>query len=327
MEFTQRPGLLLESLEEHDKLVVLDEVQRLPILLNEVHKLIEDRGIKFLLTGSSARSLRRKGANLLGGRASTRYFHPLTSKELGGKFSLNKALSNGMIPSIYFSTDPKDDLESYCGDYLQQEIIAEAAARDIPGFSRFLKVAALCNATIVNFTNFASDAQVKRTTLYEYFEILKDTLILHELPAFKSGKKRKPISSSKYYFFDNGVVRSLQGRESYTEGTSEYGLAFETMIFHELIAFRDYIKRIELSFWRTGDYEVDFIIDDHTAIEVKGKKIISPDDLKSLKAIAEEQHFKKLICVGQESRPRKVGDIEILPYEIFLQRLWKGEIV
>lgn len=149
LEFTQRPGRLMESLDKHDKLVVIDEIQRLPILLNDVHMLIEDRGIKFLLTGSSARSLRRKGVNLLGGRAATKYFHPLTSKELGEEFSLDRALSNGMIPSIYFSPDPKDDLETYCANYLQQEIIAEAMARDIPAFSRFLKVAALCNSTII----------------------------------------------------------------------------------------------------------------------------------------------------------------------------------
>src|SRR5207247_5755485 len=171
-----------EELGSRDRIVVIDEIQRLPDLLNEVHRLIESRGVRFLLTGSSARKLRRGGVNLLGGRARTRFLHPLTSRELGARFDLGRAALRGLIPSIYFSDDPLADLEAYAGQYLQQEIVAEGATRNVPAFSRSLKVAALCNGTIVNFTNVASDAQVARTTVYEYFEILKDTLILHELP-------------------------------------------------------------------------------------------------------------------------------------------------
>ncbi len=303
--------------------VVIDEIQRLPDLLNEVHRLIEERGVRFLLTGSSARKLRHGGVNLLGGRARTQYFHPFIVKELGRHFDLKRALNSGLIPSIYLSSDSNADLEAYTGNYLQQEIVAEGATRNIPAFSRFLKVSALCNATIVNFTNVANDAQVPRTTVYEYFEILKDTLIIRELPAFKKGKQRKPICSSKYYFFDTGVVRQLQGRGVLSEGTPEFGQAFETFLMHELTAYSDYKRPVFLSFWRsTSGYEVDFIIDEHTAIESKAKFVITPDDLRSLEAIADEHHFKRLVCVCLEKRPRKIGKIEIVPYRDFLEELW-----
>lgn len=323
LDLNRNPGRISEELTARDKIVVIDEIQRLPDLLNEAHRLIEERGVRFLLTGSSARKLRHGGVNLLGGRARTQYFHPLTMKELGPHFDLKRALNSGLIPSIYFSSDPDADLEAYAGDYLQQEIVAEGAARNIPAFSRFLKVAALCNAAIVNFTNAANDAQVPRTTIYEYFEILKDTLIIRELPAFRKGNRRKPICSSKYYFFDTGIVRQMQGRGILSEGTPEFGWAFETFLMHELAAFRDYKRPVQLSFWRsTSGFEVDFILDDHTAIEVKAKSVITADDLRSLKAIAHEHRFKRLVCVCLEKRPRKTDNIEIVPYLDFLKELW-----
>jgi predicted AAA+ superfamily ATPase len=173
LALSQRPGRLAEELSARDELVVIDEVQRLPELLNEVHRLIEARGVRFLLTGSSARKLRRGGVNLLGGRARTRYLHPLTWRELGAHFDLGRAIERGLLPSIYFSDDPKADLDAYTGTYLQQEIVAEGATRNVPAFSRFLRVAALCNATLVNFTKVGNDAQVPRTTVYEYFEVLR----------------------------------------------------------------------------------------------------------------------------------------------------------
>ena len=323
LDLNRNPGRISEELTARDKIVVIDEIQRLPDLLNEAHRLIEERGVRFLLTGSSARKLRRGGVNLLGGRARTQYFHPLTVKELGPRFDLKRALNSGLIPSIYFSTDQDADLEAYTGNYLQQEIVAEGATRNIPAFSRFLKVAALCNAAVVNFTNTANDAQVPRTTIYEYFEILKDTLIIHDLPAFRKGGRRKPIRSSKYYFFDTGIARQMQGRGILNEGTPEFGGAFETFLMHELTAFRDYRRPVRLSFWRsTSGFEVDFIIDDHTAIEVKAKSVITADDLRSLKAIAQEHRFKRLVCVCLEKRPRKTNNIEIVPYQDFLEELW-----
>jgi predicted AAA+ superfamily ATPase len=296
-------------------------------LLNEVHRLIETRGLRFLLTGSSARKLRRGGVNLLGGRARTKYLHPLTYKELGERFDLHRAMERGLIPSIYFSDDALADLQSYTGSYLQQEIVAEGATRNVPAFSRFLKVAALCNGTIVNFTNVANDAQVKRTTVYEYFEILKDTLVLYELPAWRKTKKRKPLASSKYYFFDVGVVASLQGR-TFRPGTPEFGEALETYLMHELISYSDYVSQQPLGYWRsTTGFEVDFIVGDHTAIEVKAKENVSHQDMKSLRALAEERKLKRYLCVSLQPRARKVEGVTILSVSQFLEALWSGEYV
>lgn len=325
LALSQNPGRIEQELGETDRIVVIDEIQRLPGLLNEVHRLIESKGVTFLLTGSSARKLRRGRVNLLGGRARIQYLHPFTWKELGSRFKLEKVIERGLIPSIYLSDDPKADLHAYTGAYLEQEIIAESAARNVPAFSRFLKVASYCNGTIVNFTNVASDAQVARTTVYEYFDILKDTLLVYELPAWKKTKKRKPLASSKYYFFDTGVVSSLQGRQ-FRSGTPEFGEGLETYIMHELTTYMDYIVGEPISYWRsTSGFEVDFIIGDHTAIEVKAKSNVSPQDLRSLKIIAEEQKLKRYLCVSLDPRPRKIDGIKVLPLEVFLESLWNGE--
>lgn len=324
LALSQNPGRIAEEVSSLDRIVVIDEIQRIPGLLNEVHRLIEERGIRFLLTGSSARKLRRGGVNLLGGRARTRHLHPLTYRELKGGFDLNRVIESGLLPSIYFSDNPGADLKAYAGTYLQQEIVAEGAARNIPAFSRFLGVAAFCNATIVNFTNVANDAQVARTTVYEYFDILKDTLLLHELPAWRQSKKRKPIASSKYYFFDVGILATLQGRE-FRPRTPEFGEAFETYLMHELICYRDYVSEEPLSYWRsTSGFEVDFIIGGHTAIEVKAKQNLSPVDLKSLNALSEEKKLKRYLCVSMEPRRRRIGDVIVLPYKEFLEELWGG---
>jgi len=254
-----------------------------------------------------------------------KYLYPFVRAELGSRFDLGRALSSGLLPSIYFSANPAADLESYAGTYLQQEVVAEGSARNIPAFSRFLRIAALCNGTVVNFTNIANDAQVPRTTVYEYFEVLKDSLILHELPAWQGSRKRKPLVSSKYYFFDVGVAGFLQGR-LFAPGTPEYGEAFETYIAHELRACRGYLGIDAPSFWRSASgFEVDFILGDHTAIEVKAKKNIGPQDLNALMALSEEKKLKRYLCVGLESRKRTIGQIIILPYEEFLDALWEGE--
>ncbi len=322
LALSQNPGRISQELDPRDEIVVVDEIQRLPILLNEIHRMIEERGIRFLLTGSSARKLRRGGVNLLGGRARTKYMHPLTYRELESQFDLVKAIDRGLLPSIYLSDDPRADLQAYTGSYLQQEIVAEGTTRNIPAFSRFLKVAALCNATVVNFTNVSNDAQVPRTTVYEYFEILKDTLLLHELPAWRKSKKRKPIASSKYYFFDVGVVATLQGRE-FRQRTPEFGEALETYLMHELVSYSDYVSGEPLSYWRsTSGFEVDFILGDHTAIEVKAKENLSTHDLKPLRALAEEKKLKRYLCVSLEPRRRNLENLTILPLREFLEALW-----
>jgi predicted AAA+ superfamily ATPase len=327
LALSNSPKRLEEELSNHDRVIVIDEIQRLPLLLHEIQRLIDKRGVRFLMTGSSARKLRRGGVNLLGGRARTLHLHPLTRKELGMHFDLDRALARGLLPSIYFSDDPQADLKAYAGTYLQQEIIAEGATRNVPAFSRFLRVAALSNATVVNFTNIANDAQVPRTTVYEYFEILKDTLILHELPAWKKTRVRKPLVSSKYYFFDIGVARILQERE-YARGTPEFGDAFETYIMHELSSYRDYVSDDTLSFWRSeSGFEVDFIIGDHTAVEVKAKPNVTEQDLKGLRALEEERKLKRYLCVCLEPRRRTIGKLQVLPYAEFLEALWDGEYV
>ncbi len=327
LALSQHPGRIAEELTAADRVVVIDEIQRLPELLNEVHRLIEERGIKFLLTGSSARKLRRGGVNLLGGRARTKYLHPLIARELGPRFDITRAVQRGTLPSIYFSDDPQADLAAYAGSYLQQEIVAEGATRNVPAFSRFLRVAAHCNGTIVNFTNIANDAQVPRTTVYEYFEILKDTLVLHELPAWRKSLRRKPLASSKFYFFDAGVTAALQGRQLRPR-TPEFGEGVETYLMHELVAYRDYVSGEPLSYWRsTSGFEVDFILGDHTGIEMKAKDTISPRDVRSLRALAEERKLKRHICVSLETRPRRVDGIAVMPMQKFLDALWSGEYV
>ncbi len=323
LALSHRPGRLAEEVSAGE-LVVIDEIQRLPELLNEVHRLIEERRVRFLLTGSSARKLRRGGVNLLGGRARTAYLHPFTLRELGDHFDLSRALEHGLLPSIYFSDDPREDLEAYTGTYLQQEIVAEGATRNVPAFSRFLRVVALANATLVNFTNVANDAQVPRTTVYEYFEILKDTLILHEVPAWTLSRKRKPLVSSKYYFFDVGVASALQGR-LVKQNTPEFGPAFETYMLHELLCHRDYAAGLPVSHWRSASgFEVDFVLGDHIGVEVKAKEHVGPQDLRSLRALAEESGIQSSVCVSLERRRREVEGISILPYRQFLEELWQG---
>ena len=233
---------------------------------------------------------------------------------------------NGLLPSIYFQTEheAQEDLKTYVGTYLKEEIAAEGLTRNIPAFSRFLEVAALCNGKMINFTNIANDAQVARTTVHEYFHILKDTLIAIEVLPWQHTKKRKPISTSKFYFFDTGVVGSLQNRYHIAPGTSEYGERFETYICHELQAFADYYGDGALYYWRSvSGFEVDFILSGTLAIEVKASRTIGLHNLKGLRALREENSsITDYVIVCFEETERLVEGITILPWEIFLQRLW-----
>ena len=250
LKLSRAPERLREEYTPKDK-IIIDEIQRLPVLLNEVHILIESEGVHFLLTGSSARKLRRAGVNLLGGRARIRHLHPLSFCELGEKFNLEHAINYGLLPSIYFSEAPEEDLTSYIGLYLKEEIAAEGLVRNIPAFSRFLEVAAWCNARLINYTKIANDAQVARSTVQEYVEILKDTLIAEELPAWKKSRQRKPITTAKYYLFDMGVTRVLQNRSLIRIKSPEFGEAMESYIFHELKSYIDYCQGGSLNYWRS----------------------------------------------------------------------------
>jgi predicted AAA+ superfamily ATPase len=314
----------LEAKNLRDTVVVVDEVQKLPGLLDEIHLLIETRGLRFLLTGSSARKLRRSGVNLLGGRARSRHLHPFTWKELGARFNLLRALNQGTIPSVYFSDAPEEDLRTYVGTYLKEEITAEGLTRNIPAFARFLEVAAACNGRMINKTEVANDARVPRTTVAEYFEILKDTLLGYELPAWNRTRKRKAIETAKFYLFDVGVARALQRLPALTPRSTDFGDALEHYVSHELMTYIDTRRPgTELHYWRsTSQFEVDFILGGHTAIEVKATRSVSSRDLKGLNALSEEGLMKQLLLVCQEPVPRKIGDVLVLPWRDFLQQLW-----
>lgn len=325
LRLSRNPSMIREALTTEDSVVVIDEIQKMPELLNEVHLMIERHGVRFLLTGSSARSLRRKGVNLLGGRARSRNLHPFVRGELAERFNLDRALEYGLLPPIFFSDSPAEDLASYAGDYLREEVAAEAIVRNVGAFSRFLEVAALAHGQMINFASLASDAQVPASTVREYYQILKDTFIAHEVTAFTESRKRKAISTSKYYLFDIGLARHLQGRRGLAPGTPEYGNAFESYIFQEIKACCDYHRLAPPRYWRSKSrFEVDFIFEG-LAVEVKAKKTVNPRDLKGLKALREEALLDHYVLVTLEPRPRVVDGITILPWPDFLDRLWSGE--
>ena len=325
IRLSRNPGLIREALTPETRLVVIDEIQKMPALLNEVQLMIEEHGVRFFLTGSSARTLRRKGVNLLGGRARSRVLHPFVSAELGDHFRLDRALEFGMLPPIYFSDSPAEDLAAYSGDYLKEEVAAEALVRNIGAFSRFLEVAALSHGQMINFAQIASDAQVPASTVREYYGILTDTFIAHEIPAYTETRKRKAVSTSKYYLFDIGLARHLQGRSGLPVGTVEYGEAFESLVLQEIKAFCDYHLLEPPMYWRSkSQFEVDFIVGKF-AVEVKAKKAVSRRDLRGLLALREENALSDYVLVSLEPMARRVDGIDILPWRQFLARLWGGE--
>ena len=332
MAFQMRPALLREECEMlgEGTIVIIDEVQKVPALLDEVHWLIENKGLRFILSGSSARKLKRSGANLLGGRALKCTLFPLVSAEIPD-FNLQRALNHGMLPRHYLTENPTKRLNAYIGDYLQQEIIEEAIVRKMDSFTRFLQVAALSNTEIVNFTNIAQDCGVSAKTVKEYFTVLEETMLGFFLPAYTKTVKRRVILSPKFYYFDVAIASHLLGRLPLQQGTDVYGHALEHLIIQELRAYLSY-KNIEktLSFWHTQDnkYEVDAVVGDaEIAIEIKSSESVASHDTRGLKAFSEEHPNAKLIIVSQEESPRKLNGIEIWPAKQFLERLWAGEIV
>ncbi len=338
MTFQLRPALLREECELMDEgeLVIIDEVQKVPALLDEVHWLIENRGLRFILSGSSARKLRRSGANLLGGRALKFTLFPFVSAEIPD-FDLSRALNNGMLPRHYLVSDPSKRIQSYIGDYLKQEIVEEAVVRQLDAFTRFLQVAALSNAEIVNYTNIAQDCGVSAKTVKEYFAILEETMLGFYLPAYTKVVKRKVIQSPKFYYFDVAIPNHLLHRTKLQPGTDIYGHALEHFIVQELRAFLSYTFYQEktINYWRTLDnkYEVDVLICDaltskaEVAIEVKSSDHVVSGDTKSLKAFSEEHPDAKLILLSMEDRPRMLNGIEIWPITQFLQRLWDRKVI
>lgn len=319
----------VELLDLHDCAIFIDEIQLCPELLNECHFLIEERNIRFLLTGSSARKLRSYGTNLLGGRAWERHLHPFTFAEVGTdvNYNLPYIFEHGLLPSMFYSTDIEEDLSSYIGTYLTEEISAEGTARNLGAFARFLKTAALTNGQLLNYTNIASDSQVPVQTVKQWYKVLEDTLLGFIVEPYTAGKKRKSVSVSKFYLFDIAVARTLQNISVPSEGNEEFGAYFEQLVCMELKAWISYKSpRSRLAFWRTtSGNEVDFCLDDDLAIEVKSTDTVTDRHLKGLKTLREEGIFKRYIVVCREEYPRKVDGIEILPWKFFFKSLWKEE--
>ena len=326
-EYASRPALLRERWKS--KITVIDEIQKIPDLLNEIHWLIENKSASFLLTGSSARKLRKTHSNLLAGRAWRFEMGPLSFYETQG-FNLERVLHTGLLPSHFLSATPLQDLRAYVSNYLKEEIAVEAIVRNIPGFTEFLRVAALTSSELLNYTNIARESGISAKVVRHYFEILEDTFLGHRLQPWKSSKKRRMSLTDKFYFFDVGVANYLAKRKPY-KGNIAFGKSFEHYIFMELMNYKKYKNpELDIHYWKTSSgYEVDFICGDmHTAIEVKSSDRIHKNHLKGLKALKEECKIKKIIVVCLEKECRTVDkNIHIWPWKFFLRKLWKENLL
>jgi len=331
------PGLIREEClanglkaENQTSPIIVDEVQKIPILLDEIHWLIENRKLRFILCGSSARKVKRGRGNLLGGRAVRYELHALVYPEIPD-FSLERALNAGLLPRHYQSANPRQLLQAYVGDYLKEEIAAEALTRNIPAFSRFLQIAALTNGELTNYNNIASECGVSAPTVKEYFLILEDTLLGRMLPAFRKRAKRRLIGAPKFFFFDIGIVAHLTRRGKVEPGSELFGRAFEHLIYMELTAHSAYSEEIyPIAYWKTASgFEVDFVLgENEIAIEVKSTGMVTNKHMKGIRAFKEEYQSRSYIVVSMDTNPRRTEDgIEILPWQIFLDRLWADEII
>lgn len=340
-----RPEQLADLVRAHPvgsdglRRVAIDEVQKIPALLDEVHRLLsKDPALRFVLTGSSARRLKVAGTNLLGGRATRLLLHPIISAERatdpGHPVDFDAALRWGGLPPVLRSTDPRADLLDYFGLYLQEEVRAEGLSRSMQAFTRFLEVAAAVNAEQVVYARVAQDAEVPARTVRDYFDVLEDTLVGHSLPPFRGTTTRKAVATAKFYFFDVGVAHALAGRGPLAPATREYGQALEHMVCIELLAALGYHRLDgQLRFWRTlSQIEVDFVVERAgrplLAIEVKATRQVEHRDLKGLRALREEFPDLPCLVVAHEPLPRRTEDaIDILPVQTFLDRLWRREIL
>lgn len=329
--FTRNLSLLREIIEGRvvSGPVIIDEIQRIPALLNDIHWLMVNKKIQFILSGSSPRNIMRSGGNLLGGRALRHELYPLVSAEIPD-FELIKALNGGLLPRHYQAEDPRKLLSAYVGSYLRDEIQAEARTRNITSFSRFLEAAAFSNGEMVNYSNIASECGISSPTVKEYFQILEDTLTGRFLQSYQKKPKRRVILAPKFYFFDVGIANILLKRGRIEYGSEAFGKTFEHFIYQELYAHSHYSDlNYPVNYWRTASQiEVDFILgDNEVAIEVKSTNMATPRYFKGLKSFSEEYKVKKLIIVSNDPYPRKVDNIMILPWKEFLERLWAGEII
>jgi uncharacterized protein len=333
LRYLRQPGLLRDELRDAEQgtLVIIDEVQKVPALLDEVHWLIEKRGLCFALCGSSARKVRRGHANLLGGRALRRELFGLVSNELGDRFDVVRMANHGTLPRHYLAERPAKRLQAYVDDYLKEEIAAEALVRNLPAFADFLRAAAIGDTELVNYTNIARECGVSVPTVKEHYSILEDTLLGRYLPAFAVRPKRRVIQAPKFYFADVGVVNHLTRRGAVAPGGELFGKAFESVIHHELRAFREYRERSwDVAYWRLANgTEVDFVLGDaEVAIEVKSSTKVGTHHLTGLTEFAvEHPEVKRRIVVCLEPRRRKLeSGIEVMPATTFLRELWASGV-
>ena len=329
--FSHRPVLLYEMLKDkpENTLVIIDEIPEVPELLNEVHRLISEYNLLFILCGSSARKLKRKGKNTLGGRALPVYLYPFVSAEIAD-FNIDRAVNYGMLPPHYLAKNPSRMLSAYIQVYLKEEIKEEALVRNLNSFQRFLEVAALTDGEMINYNNIAQDCGVSSTTVSSYFDILEDTLIGYRIPAYRKVMKRRLVQAPRFYYFDVGVANHLLHRKDMVRGTEEYGHAFEHLVIQELYAYMHYNHSEEqLSYWRTyTGIEVDAIIGDaRVAIEIKSVEEVKNKHLKGLKTFGEEYPQSRRIIVSFDRINRTIDNIECIYIKDFLTHLWNSKIV
>jgi predicted AAA+ superfamily ATPase len=327
-DYASRPSLLREHFMDHKGLVAIDEIQMIPDLLNEIHWMIENTDVSFLMTGSSARKLRRGHANLLAGRAWRYNMAPLSFMETEG-FELEEVFISGLLPPHFLSPAPVQDLRSYTADYLKEEIAAEAVVQNIPAFAEFLRIAALTSGELLNYTNIGRETGVSAKVVHNYFQILEDTLLGFRMQPWRKTRKRKLIGTEKFYLFDVGLTNYLS-RRSPKMGTPEFGHSFENYILMELKAYQGYRQpELDIRYWRTTTgFEVDFILGDmDVAIEVKSSQKIHSGHLRGMRALLEEHQVKRSVVVSLEKHGRKIESrIEVLPWQLFLEKLWAGEL-
>lgn len=334
--YSTRPESLREELEAvqngEGRQIVIDEVQKVPGLLDEVHWLIENRGHSFALCGSSARKVKRGSANLLGGRAIRYELRGLTAIELGDAFDLDRLLNHGFLPRLYQASSARRMLDAYVADYLKEEVAAEGLVRSLPAFSDFLDIAALSDGEVVNFSNVARECGVSSPTAKSYFGILQDTLLGRWVPSFRKRPKRRVIQAPKFYFSDVGVVNRLARRGEVLAGSELYGRAFENWVHHELAAYISYTDFDGImSYWRLASgVEVDFILGDmRLAVEAKSASRVASHHLKGLREMAvDHPRIGQRVVVCREAKARRTDDgIDILPTAEFVKRLWSGGLL
>lgn len=335
LELSRRPSLLRERIDAVPESVrrlpiIVDEVQKVPQLLDEIHWLIENRGLRFLMSGSSARKVRRGQANLLGGRAWRLELFPFVTAELE-KLDLLRILNRGLLPAHYLQSQYRRSLKAYVHDYLKEEVFDEGLTRNVPAFSRFFESMGYGHGEMVNFANVARDSGVDSKTVREYYQILVDTLLGTWVPPFRRRQERNVIlKASKFYMFDVGVAGAITGRRIESARGPEFGRALEHFVLMELRAHASYRELDHpIEFWRTkSGQEVDLVLGrGEVAIEVKGTSRVDPRDLRSLKAFVERYAPHKAIVVCNERRARERDGIQILPIGRFLQDLWSGAII